>query len=162
MEYRAQLDHQEKELAVDNECGTQPAENNKATNEESDDEYNGSECAQSQLKKKNFQKIDGTFKKMYDRVVKKMWKAAHSSDPAVFETFLKGMEDKRHEWDTDANTDHFGRTILHAAVEESNVTLVKTLIHVGVNINCLEGCGASPLTLAVPNGNEDIAKILWP
>ncbi|CAB3996363.1 Ankyrin repeat domain-containing 12 [Paramuricea clavata] len=70
------------------------------------------------------------------------------------------MEYKRHEWDTNSIADHFGRTILHAAVEDNNVTLVKTLITVGVDINCLEGCDASPLTLAVINKNEGIAKIL--
>ena len=69
------------------------------------------------------------------------------------------MEDKRCEWDT-SNTDHFGRTILHAVVEENNETLTQTLLHAGIDVNCLEGCGASPLTIAVLNKNEKLVKLL--
>ena len=101
---------------------------------------------------------------MYDYVVKKMWRAVHNSDSSAFEQFLHEMDEKRCEWDTSV-TDHFGRTIMHAAVEENNETLVRTLLHVGFDVNSLEGCGASPLTLAVVNKNEKLVKLcikLWP
>lgn len=110
-------------------------------------------------KKNMFQKIDGKFTKMYDSVVKKMWKAVHNQDSTAFEKFLSEMEEKRCEWDT-SNVDHFGRTIIHAAVEENNETLIRTLLHVGIDVNCLEGCGASPLTLAVLNKNQKLVKLL--
>lgn len=106
-----------------------------------------------------FHKIDGKFTKMYDSVVKKMWKAVHNQDPTAFEKFLSEMEEKRCEWDT-SNVDHFGRTIIHAAVEENNETLIRTLLHVGIDVNCLEECGASPLTLAVLNKNHKLVKLL--
>ena len=45
--------------------------------------------------------------------------------------------------------DHHGRTVLHAAVENGHMSLVKTLVSTGVDVNVKERCGASPLTLAV-------------
>lgn len=106
-----------------------------------------------------FHKLDSKFGKMYDYVVKKMWRAVHNSDSSAFEQFLHEMDEKRCEWDTSV-TDHFGRTIMHAAVEENNETLVRTLLHVGFDVNSLEGCGASPLTLAVLNKKEKLVKLL--
>ena len=49
---------------------------------------------------------------------------------------------------------------MHAAVEDNNETLIQTLFHVGIDINCLEGCGALPLTLDVLNKNEKLVKLL--
>lgn len=83
---------------------------------------------------------------MYDGVVKRMWKAVQNPDSTAFQRFLNDMEDKHCEWDT-SNTDHFGRTKLHAAVEDNNETLIQTLLRAGIDVNCLEGCGASPLTI---------------
>lgn len=130
--------------------------------DEDNDDDNDDDAGESPTRSKRnmFQKIDGKFKKMYDGVVKKMWKAVHNPDSTAFEQFLNEMEVKRCEWDTSSIADHFGRTIMHAAVEENNETLIRTLLHVGVDVNCLEGCGASPLTLAVLNKNEKMVKLL--
>ena len=57
------------------------------------------------------------------------------------------MRSARQEWE--AVTDHLGRNILHCAVENGNVSLVKTLLSAGLNINVQEGCGATTLTIAV-------------
>ena len=46
-------------------------------------------------------------------------------------------------------TDQYGRTLLHAAVEKANVEIIEILIKAGVNIDKKEGCGATPLCLAV-------------
>ena len=46
-------------------------------------------------------------------------------------------------------TDQYGRTLLHAAVEKANVEIIEILIKAGVNIEKKEGCGATPLCLAV-------------
>ena len=132
--------------------------------DDNDDDDNDGENVESretptESKKNMFQKIDGKFNKMYDGVVKKMWKAVHDPDSTAFERFLNEMEKTRCDWDT-SNMDHFGRTILHAAVEDNNETLIQSLLHVGIDLNCLEGCGASPLTLAVLNKNEKLVKLL--
>lgn len=130
-------------------------------NDNADDDVENAESNEpaTTSKKSAFQKVDGKFNKMYDSIVKKMWKAVLNPDSTSFERFLIEIEEKRYEWDT-FNTDHFGRTIMHAAVEENNETLIRTLLHVGVDVNCLEGCGASPLTLAVLNKNGKLVKLL--
>lgn len=56
--------------------------------------------------------------------------------------------------------DQYGRTILHCAVETRNYVLVKLLLTVGVNPNAKEGCGATPMTIAVINGDVDMVKFL--
>lgn len=49
---------------------------------------------------------------------------------------------------------------MHAAVEDNNETLTQTLLHDRIDIYCLEGCGASPLTLALLNKNGKMVKLL--
>ena len=56
--------------------------------------------------------------------------------------------------------DHHGCTVMHHAVQNVNYALVKTLVNAGVSPNVKEKCGATPLTLAVLKGDEEIVKIL--
>ena len=170
-ELKSQLDRREK--GIDGVASAQAEDEDflACPNDEDNDDGNandgdgddGSNAENSEhpakSKKSVFQKVDGKFNKMHDSVVKRMWKAVHNPDSTAFELFLNEMEEKRCEWDT-YNTDHFGRTILHAAVEENNETLIQTLLHAGIDVNCLEGCGASPLTIAVLNKNEELVKLL--
>lgn len=116
-------------------------------NDNADDDVENAESNDpaTTSKKSAFPKVDGKFNKMYHNIVKRMWKAVHNPDFTLFEIFLIEIDEKHYEWDT-INTDNFGRTIIHAAVEENNETLIRTLLHVGVDVNCVEGCGASPLT----------------
>ena len=176
-ELRSQLDSREKSIegAASNQADSdeedlsflvsgdddQDKECDDIDNDGDDEDGGNVESAEpaSKSKKDMFHKLDSKFGKMYDYVVKKMWKAVHNSDSSAFEQFLQEMDEKRCEWDTSI-TDHFGRTIMHAAVEENNETLVRTLLHAGFDVNSLEGCGASPLTLAVLNKNEKLVKLL--
>lgn len=171
-ELKSQLDRREKGIdgvasaqAEDEDffdCATDEDEDDGNANDDGDDDDGANAETRegpAKSKKSMFQKIDGKFNKMYDSVVKRMWKAVQNPDSTAFQRFLNDMEDKRCKWDT-SNTDHFGRTILHAAVEENNETLIQTLLHAGIDVNCLEGCGASPLTIAVLNKNEKLVKLL--
>ena len=56
--------------------------------------------------------------------------------------------------------DHLQRSVLHIAVERTEVNLVKFLINIGLHVNAREGCGATPLTLAVLTKNTLICKFL--
>lgn len=51
-----------------------------------------------------------------------------------------------------------GRTLLHVAVEFAQENLVKCLVDMGININSKEGCGTTPLNLAVLQKNLVISK----
>ena len=106
----------------------------------------------------NQQKVDAKFKQVYDNIVKKMWEAHQSNDPEKFEEFIGWLDSHVDDWKH--VTDHHKRTLLHAAVEQENMSLVKTLISTGVDINAKEMCGATPLTIAVIKRNEEISCYL--
>ena len=56
--------------------------------------------------------------------------------------------------------DRYDRTVFHAAVEEQQYTLVNILLACGINPNAKEGCGATPMSLAVINSDLEMCKIL--
>ena len=56
--------------------------------------------------------------------------------------------------------DIYGRTFLHMAVEHGHIDVVKFLFSCSFNPNACEGCGFTPLGLAVIKGNEEIVKLL--
>lgn len=56
--------------------------------------------------------------------------------------------------------DHLGRTLLHAAVELGQENLLKCLVDMGININSKEGCGITPLSLAVLHKKAVMSKFL--
>ena len=56
--------------------------------------------------------------------------------------------------------DHMKRSILHVAVEQSESNLVKCLINMGLDAKVREGCGTTPLSLAVLTKNTWMCKLL--
>ena len=56
--------------------------------------------------------------------------------------------------------DQYERTLLHASVEEGQHQITKILFSIGFNPNVQEGCGATPLVLAVLENNQSICKTL--
>ena len=95
----------------------------------------------------SIQKENAKFQKVFGSLVKRMWEAQQSSDLAEYSNFISGLASQRESW---ANIrDHHGRTVLHKAVENGNLLLVKTLLCAGADFNVKEKCGATPLRLAV-------------
>jgi hypothetical protein len=107
---------------------------------------------------KSQQKIDGEFKRIFDRLVQKMWQAQQHNDLSKFDQFISWLDDNRQLWED--VRDSRRRTVLHAAVENGNLAFVKTLVSAGVDINAKELCGATPLTIAVVKKNEEMAQFL--
>ena len=52
------------------------------------------------------------------------------------------------------------RSLLHVAIEQGHQNFVKYLVELGMNVNCREGCGLTPLSLAVNGKNATICKFL--
>ena len=127
------------------------------TEVESDEEI-GDEGENETLQNYSFQKIDGKFKKIYEKLAQKMWNARLSGDPAVTIEMKQYMSIIRGSWEK--ATDHHGSTVMHHAVQNGNYALVKTLLNAGANINVKEKCCATPLTLAILKGDEEIVRIL--
>ena len=57
-------------------------------------------------------------------------------------------------------TDSFARTLLHCAVEAGKVKFTEALLASGAEVNASEGCGATPLMLAVAVQNIEITRLL--
>ena len=56
--------------------------------------------------------------------------------------------------------DHLRRSLLHVAVEQGHENLAKCLVGMGLDVNCREGCGMTPLNLAVISKNNVLCKFL--
>ena len=56
--------------------------------------------------------------------------------------------------------DHLGKTLLHILAEQGNLVLCDALLAYGSNPNAKEGCGTTPLHLAVVNNNVEICRLL--
>ena len=97
---------------------------------------------------KAFQIQNQRFNRKFDSLQNKLWMAAQSN---TIERFVKELALDVHLNDT---RDHLGRIILHAAVEQQNVTLVNCLIREGFNPNVKEKCGVTPTLIAVILNNK--------
>ena len=102
---------------------------------------------------------DDDFKSLFTKLDAATKEVTQSSDETSLDRLIEEvsvMTKKIH------NTlDQFGRTVFHAAVEERNYTLTKVLISSGINPNTKEGCGLTPLSLAVLN-SDPIMCIMYP
>jgi ankyrin repeat protein len=105
-----------------------------------------------------FQQQDGKLTKLYNRINNDMINAMQSRGDEQLNKLVKKLQDTQDEWEN--VTDHLGRSILHYAVEYNNIPLVKTLISCILNINVQEGCGATPLSIAVLNRNSVMCELL--
>ena len=59
------------------------------------------------------------------------------------EKYLKFVLDTKSTKSFEAR-DHLQRSLLHVAVEQSNLTYLKYLVDMGCDINSKEGCGLTP------------------
>ncbi len=107
---------------------------------------------------RSFQQQDGKLTKLYNRINNDMLNAMQSREDERFNKLVKKLQYSREDWEN--ITDHLGRNILHHAVEYNNIPLVKTLLSSGVNVNVQEGCGATPLSIAVLNSSTVMCELL--
>lgn len=149
-----EVEIREAEKAIDGMIDTE------SDDETSESDENGNdESSESHALKINFQKQDGLFKKVYDKLTKMVWDANHSPDPATaIDELIVKLANDRNWWE--AKMDHLNRTVFHHAVENENTSLVRVLLAVGINPNVKEGCGVTPLALAVLKQRNDICRLL--
>ena len=105
-----------------------------------------------------FQQEDSALNKLYDRINDQMLNTMRSRERTDFSKLADKLRSTRQEWEV--VTDRLGWNILHCAVENGNISLVKILLSAGLNINVQEGCGATPLTIAVLKREADMCKLL--
>ncbi len=125
--------------------------------DQSDDE----ECVRSnsitiENERRRFEKKDKSFWDVYNTIQQELTSVlSKNSEEAYISSVNNAMTIK-----SAAIQDHFNRTVLHVAVERSEVSLVKFLINIGLDVNAREGCGTTPLSLAVLTKNTLICKLL--
>ena len=56
--------------------------------------------------------------------------------------------------------DHLKRSLLHVAVERNHSNFAKFLVDLGLNVNDREGCGLTPLNIAILQSNTAICRFL--
>lgn len=102
--------------------------------------------------------VDKNFKILYDSVSKRILECAELGTEESVNNVVRELTQREKEINT--IKDSYGRTIFHVAVEEKNYLMVKILLGVGVNVNSKEGCGTTPLSVAVINSDVRMCKIL--
>jgi hypothetical protein len=101
--------------------------------------------------RRRFRKEDESFWDNYNRLVS----CIHNNDEEFLETINSMATEKLEE-----QRDHLKRSLLHIAIEKSNNQLAKSLIFSGFNVHTKEGCGLTPLHLAIISENSSMAHFL--
>ncbi|CAH1242906.1 BARD1 [Branchiostoma lanceolatum] len=88
----------------------------------------------------------------------KLASARRAGNAADIEEFRRYIADSKDSWCK--ITDHVGRSIVHVVVELGDVSLLQHILAAGVDVDCEEGCGATPLCLAVIRHDCDMIQCL--
>ena len=107
----------------------------------------------------SFQKhADEKFNTFYKKIVNLAKQTVESVDDSTLDKIVQALSKKHKELNN--TRDRFGRTVFHAAIEEKCYTLANILLNSGINPNVKEGCGATPLSIAVLNSDMNMCKLL--
>ena len=103
-----------------------------------------------------FRSEDKKFWDMFSNVYGELCRIIDSRNQERYYRFVLDMQHSRQ----CKVCDHLQRNLLHVAIEQSNITYVKFLVDVGIDVNMKEGCGLTALNLAVLKKDRDICKFL--
>ena len=116
-------------------------------------------CGQDKLVQKPSQKQnDEKFKELYERICKQVKDSTTPGNESLLDDLIQRLSNDVNK--INATRDQYERTVFHYAVEMRKYALVKVLLTVGVNPNAKEGCGATPMTIAVINSDLRMTKLL--
>lgn len=92
-----------------------------------------------------FETEDKPFWDVFNSISLKLLDITRSNSEESYVSFVKNPDNKRMV----TVTDHLRRSLLHVAVEQEHESFAKCLVDMGLDVNCREGCGLTPLSLAV-------------
>jgi hypothetical protein len=115
---------------------------------ENSDESNSDELCANDNSHKTANK---DFQNFFNSLVEKTQEITRSSDESLLDRTIQDISKLTKK--LESTRDKFGRTVLHAAVEQRNFTLTNILISSGINPNSKELCGATLLSIAVLNSD---------
>ena len=105
---------------------------------------------------RNFENHDISFWTTFNKIYSNLTTALTTRKEEEYYRFLKSS----HGQGVEIMRDHLHRTFLHIAVEQQNIVYTKLLVEIGCSVNAKEGCGLTPLSLAVLKQNKEIVKLL--
>ncbi|XP_078608074.1 uncharacterized protein LOC144880015 [Branchiostoma floridae x Branchiostoma japonicum] len=108
--------------------------------------------------RRRWKEEDEKMRKVVSDMQDRLATANRAGNVADLEQFSRYVSDSKDSWSE--IRDHLGRSIVHAVVEGGNVDLLKYLLTAGVNADSKEGCGATPLCLAVLRHDNAMIKCL--
>ncbi|XP_028396960.1 uncharacterized protein LOC114520826 [Dendronephthya gigantea] len=103
-----------------------------------------------------FQNEDKPFWEAYNGLMHEMMSANTANSEETYMMSISSLENRA----LTTVKDHLKRSLLHVAVEQGHQNFVKYLVELGMDVNCREGCGLTPLSLAVHGKNGNICKYL--
>jgi ankyrin repeat protein len=101
---------------------------------------------------------DDEFKGFFNKLAAAVQDITSSSDESLLDGLIQEISTLRKK--LECTLDQYGRTVLHEAVEKRNHALANILISSGINPNSKEGCGATPLCIAVLNTDATLCELL--
>ena len=110
--------------------------------------------------RKAMKDVEGKFRTSYSTLKQRVSDAMQSPDRGTIIALIDNLKGRKMDWQH--TVDQYDRTLLHAAVEDNSTSLPlgSVILQAGFNPNSVEGCGATPLTLAVLQNNVEMCKLL--
>ena len=106
--------------------------------------------------RQRFRKEDEEFWQVYNSISSRVHNAISSNNEEQFIQTIKSMATENLE----KHVDHLKRSLLHIAIEKADNQLTKAIICSGFNVNKKEGCGLTPLHLAIMSSNTNMVQFL--
>ena len=152
-EFERQLRSREREIdgATDEELETEeecPGETEQDSTESSATTLEG--------ERRRFETEDKPFWEVFNCISSKLSDTIASNSEESYLAFVNSPE---HKLKVNVK-DHLKRSLLHVAVEQGHDSFAKCLVDMGLDVNSREGCGITPLSLAVLHKNTAICKFL--
>ncbi|XP_078591192.1 uncharacterized protein LOC144870649 [Branchiostoma floridae x Branchiostoma japonicum] len=108
--------------------------------------------------RRRWKEEDEKMGRLVTEMQEKLASAKRAGNAADIEEFRRYIADSKDSWCK--IRDHVGRSIVHVVVELGDVSLLQHILAAGVDVDCEEGCGATPLCLAVIRHDCDMIQCL--
>jgi len=106
--------------------------------------------------RRHFESEDNTFWEVFNSMSAPLSDIISSSSEESYLNFVSNLDHREKV----TVKDHLRRSLLHVAVEQAQENFAKCLVDMGLEVNYREGCGITPLSLAILNKNKDLCKFL--